>query len=96
MGSVINIAGFIAGLAIGVAAIAVGIAQPRMAFVAFGVWALLSVALAWFAGASAEPGGNPFKYELKAKFKYVPGWAWAIIAITFVAVIVVAVIEGIG
>jgi hypothetical protein len=96
MVSVMNVLGFIAGIIIGVSAIVVGSLLPRASPIAFGVWALLAVALAWFTGASAEPGGNPFKQELKAKFKYVPAWAWWIIALGLVVVIVVAIIEGLG
>lgn len=96
MQAISNILGFLAGLVVGVGSIVVGAMLPRATPIAFGVWALLAVALAWFAGASAEPGGNPFKLEVKAKFKYVPMWAWIIIALTFIGVIIVAVVEGVG
>jgi hypothetical protein len=93
MDTIINILGFVAGLLIGVIAIFVGIRTPPHVWqIAFGVWALVSVILAWFSGASAAPGGNPFKQKLQATFKNVPDWAWWIIAIGLVVVVIVAVV----
>ena len=89
---IVNLAGFLAGLVIGVIAIVFGIGNGQAWAVAFGVWALGSVVLAWFSGASARPGGNPFEKKLEAVFKDVPDWAWWIIAIGLVIVLIVAFI----
>jgi hypothetical protein len=89
---IINIAGFLAGLVIGVIAIIVGVSNGQVWAIAFGVWALGSVVLAWFSGAKAAPGGNPFKQKLEAVFKNVPDGAWWIIAIGLVIVLIVAFI----
>ncbi len=95
----VNIAGFICGLAAGVVALILGIAGVsdtyRITLIVGGVWMLVAVALAWFAGASAEPSENPFNMKVGAKFKYVPDWAWWIIALGLVAVIIVAIVEGV-
>ena len=87
---IINVLGFVAGLLVGVIAIFVGIRTSQVWPMAFGVWALVSVLLAWFSGASATPGGNPFEQKLEAKFKNVPDWAWWIIAIGLVVVVIIA------
>jgi hypothetical protein len=94
MDTLFNILGFLAGVVIGISGLVVGIMLPSAGLIAFGVWALLAVSLAWFSGAKAEPGGNPFKRELKAKFKYVPAWAWWIIFGTLILAIIIAVLEG--
>ena len=87
---IINIAGFLVGLVIGVIAIVFGISQGQVWSIAFGVWALGSTVLAWFSGASAAPGGNPFKQKLEVVFKNVADWAWWIIAIGLVVVVIIA------
>lgn len=49
MDTIINILGFVAGLLTGIIAIFVGIRTPPQAWqIAFGVWTLVSVVLAWW------------------------------------------------
>jgi hypothetical protein len=90
--SMINFLGFICGLGAGILLIILGIMNKSAAAIAFGVWALISVPLAWFSGAKAEPSENPFKLKLGAKFRYVPDFVWVIIALLFVGAIVIAIV----
>lgn len=92
---IINILGFIAGLAAAVLALVFGIMNETIGLIAAGVWGLISVPLAWFSGAKASPTGNPFKKSIGAKFKEVPDTVWYIIAGLLVVVVIIAVVEGV-
>ncbi|MEW5987339.1 MAG: hypothetical protein AB1791_11950 [Chloroflexota bacterium] len=91
MDMLVNLLGFLFGLAASVLAIVLGIINSSAGAIAFGVWGLISVVLAWFSGAKGSPTGNPFKKQIGAKFKEVPSGTWAIIAVLFVVAALITI-----
>lgn len=92
--NIINFVAFLAGLAASVLALVIGIMNGTAGVIAFGVWGLASVVLAWFGGAKGTPTGNPFKREIGGKFKEVPDRTWFIIAGLFIVALLIAIFVG--
>ncbi len=92
--NIINLLGFLAGLAAGVVALVLGIMNESAGAIAFGAWGVISVILAWFGGAKGTPTGNPFKREIGAKFKEVPDRTWFIIAGLFIVALLITIFIG--
>ena len=87
--------GFVLIILAGVAAIIVGaIAQPNpnAGFIAFGVAAIASSILAWWAGGRSEPRANPFDQSFGGVVSNVDGWVWLVVLAFLGAAVVVAIL----
>jgi len=86
--------GFILIIAAGAAAIIVGaISNPVSAgLIAFGVAAIASSILAWWAGGKSEPRGNPFDKSFGGVVSGIDGWVWLVIFGLFVVAVIIAVV----
>ena len=83
--------GFVLIIAAGVAAIVVGAIQSNAGFIAFGVAAILSAALAWWQGGRSEPRGNPFDQSFGGVVSKIDGWAWLVVFGLFVVALIIAI-----
>ena len=82
--------GFVLIIAAGIAAIVVGAIQGSAGLIAFGVAAIASAALAWWAGARSEPRANPFDRSFGGVVSRLDGWVWLVILGLFVAALLIA------
>ena len=90
----VSLIGFIVALVIGGALCVVGATHHPFSVRLFvwGIWAIVSTALAWIASATAQPAytGDAFDQPtFGAEVSRVPDWAWYIIAGMFVVALVV-------
>ena len=76
----------------GVAAIVVGIMQSSPGLVAFGVAAIISAGIAWWAGGRGEPRVNPFDKSFGAVISRLDGWQWLVIFGLFVIALIITVV----
>ena len=76
----------------GIVAIVIGIMGSSPGLVAFGVAAIVSAAIAWWAGGRGEPRGNPVDKSFGAVISRLDGWAWLVIFGLFVVAIVITVV----
>jgi hypothetical protein len=79
------------GLA-GVLAIVFGIIGSSPGVVAFGVAAIISAGIAWWAGGRGEPRGNPFDKSFGAVISGLDGRQWLVIFGLFVVAIIITVV----
>jgi len=77
---------------VGIVAIVIGIMGSSPGLVAFGVAAIASAAIAWWAGGRGEPRGNPVDKSFGAVISRLDGWAWLVIFGLFVVAIVITVV----
>jgi hypothetical protein len=85
--------GFMLIIAAGAAAIVVGaISNPVSAgLIAFGVAAIASSILAWWAGGKSEPRVNPFEKSFGGVVSNIDGWVWLVIFGLFVVAALIAI-----
>jgi hypothetical protein len=79
----------LAGVAVAVLGIVTG--TKTAGFVAFGVAAIASAILAWWAGGRSEPRGNPFDRSFGGVVKGIDGWVWLVIFGLFVVAAIIAI-----
>ncbi len=81
-------------IAAGVAAMIVGaISNPASAgLIAFGIAAIASAILAWWAGGKSEPRANPFDKSFGGIVSGIDGWVWLVIFGLFVVAVIIAVV----
>jgi hypothetical protein len=79
------------GLA-GVLAIVFGIMQSSPGLIAFGVAAIISAGIAWWAGGRGEPSVNPFDKSFGAVISRLDGWQWLVVFGSFVVAIIITVV----
>ena len=86
--------GFAVALLVGVLAIIFGFVNnpPTPGLIAFGVAAIISIILAWLAGARATPRVDPFKQSFGAVMEGLDSITSVIIIILFVIAIVIAIL----
>lgn len=80
----------LAGLAVAVLGVATN-TRPA-GFVAFGVAAIASAILAWWAGGKSEPRGNPFDRSFGGVVSRIDGPVWLIIFGLFVVASIIAIV----
>lgn len=85
-------AGVVCGILAGVVAIIGAIAAKEVAFAAWGVTFIAGSIISAVSGAKARPDGSLSPLKIGAIFKEIPGGAWAVIALMFVASITVTII----
>ncbi len=84
--------GFALIILAGVAAIVVGAMQSTPGLIAFGVAAIASSILAWWAGGKSEPRANPFDRSFGGTVSNIDGWVWLVIFGLFVVAVIIAIV----
>ena len=84
--------GFVLIALAGIVAIVIGIMQSSPGLVAFGVAAIVSAGIAWWAGGRGEPRANPVDKSFGAVISRLDGLAWLVIFGLFVVAIIITVV----
>lgn len=83
--------GFLLGAAAGVVLIIIGIVgdTERAGLIAFGIAAIVSVGIAWWSAAKAEPRANPLEKSFGAALSRIEQIPWLIILGLFVIAVII-------
>jgi hypothetical protein len=86
--------GFVLIIIAGIAVAVLGVVTNTkpIGFVAFGVAAVASAILAWWAGGKSEPRGNPFDRSFGGYVSRIDGWVWFVIFGLFVVASIIAIV----